>query len=66
MFLRKNWLPISVLLVATITVALQFTSATQTPCRRPPLICQPETQPPPCESICPYADKWEHTRTPEL
>ena len=53
----RRWFPIVLLLLlATLGYAVRAKNATQTPCRPNPEICQPSQQPP-CEYICPDADK---------
>ena len=53
-----RWVPIALFLfVATLSVALHRTRAVPEPCRPFPEFCIPETQPPPCQYICPDADR---------
>ena len=57
-----RWIPpiALFLFVATISVALHLTRAVHEPCRPNPEICQPRTQPLPCQPItCPEADRRE-------
>ncbi len=51
----QRWMPMALfLLVATLAVTQHIKAAVRTPCRRTLGICQPDTQPPPCQPIiCP-------------
>ena len=53
-----RWVPIALFfIVATLSFALRLTRAAHEPCRPTPEICQPYTQPPPCQPIlCPEVD----------
>lgn len=59
--MRKHfllWVPIVVLLLmVTFVFTLHTIHATTAPCRPNPEMCQPETQPPPCQYLCPDADR---------
>ena len=53
-----RWVPIALFLVVALIGFSRkpITAAPQFPCYPTPDLCQPDTQPPPCEYLCPDAD----------
>ena len=60
-----RWVSIALFLFVAVIGFLRkpIAAAPQFPCRPTPNLCQPDTQPPPCQPItCPNADRKESAR----